>query len=718
MATANRTFSEFWYRVATLRVSLHPQVRVCRQYYRGERWYLLHDPFNNQFHRVRPAAYDFLVRLGPDCTVQAAWEACLAAHPADAPGQADVLHLLTQLYAANLLHYELPPESEAFFERYRKRVRREQQALWLNVMFARFPLWDPEALMRRLQPLARLLFGWPGLVAWLAAVGWAVKVGLENAEALREQTQSVLAPGNLFLLYIGLALVKVIHELGHALACKRYGGEVHTLGVMLLIFTPVPYVDVTSSWAFRARRQRIVVAAAGMLAELFVAAGAMVVWAATSPGVVHSVAYNMIFVASVSSVLFNGNPLLRYDGYYILADLLDIPNLHGRASRQLRHLAERYLFGRRASRSPAQGRREAVWLACYGLLSGAYRAVVFSAMILLVARRYLIVGALMAVACAVAWGGVPLVRFAGYLAASPALERTRARALAATAGLAAGLALLLAVLPLPCRFLAPGVLRAVERDDVSNAAAGRLAAVLTPSGQSVTNGQPLVRLADDELDLDLAAVEARLAQALAMQRRALRESTADLGPLAQYLAAVRGQRERLLQQRAGLIVRAPRAGLWIAPVLAEQTGVRIDRGTLLGSVVNPARFRFVATVSQAQASRLYDGGIRHAAVRLRGRAGQPLAVLDRAILPAERRELPSAALGWRGGGEVAVTPDDRGGTRAAETFFEVRAELAPAAGVWFCEGRTGRICFRLPPEPLLQQGLRRLRQALQREPRA
>ncbi len=715
MSERRRTFSEFWYRIASQQVALRPQVRVHRQYWRGEPWFLLEDPFNNQFHRVRPAAWDFLVRLRPGRTVQQAWEECLEEHPDDAPGQEDALHLLAQLYAANLLHFDLPPESEKFFERYRKRRDREQRSVWLNLMFAKFPLWDPDAFLRRLMPLARVCFSPAGFAAWLAAVIWAVKIGLDHWDALREQTQSVLAPGNLFLLYVGMALVKAVHEIGHALACRRYGGEVHTMGIMLLIFTPVPYVDVTSSWAFRERHRRVWVAAAGMMSELLVAAGAMAVWAATGPGIVHSLAYNMIFIASVSSLLFNGNPLLRYDAYYILSDLLDLPNLYARSARQLRWLAERYLFGRRAAHSPAQGVGEGMWLAAYGVLSGAYRLVVFSAMILFIAQRYLVAGAVMGAVCVVSWILVPAGRLAAYLVSGPAIERRRPRAVGVTAALAAAAIALLGLIPFPHRFLAPGIVQAVDRAEVLNATAGRLAEILTPSGASVTNGQPLARLADEDLDHQIAAAGAGLEQSLALQRKALQEATEDLETLGRYIGAVQARLGRLREDRSNLVVRAPMAGVWFAPELADAAGLRFARGDRLGVVADPAAYRFSAIVSQAEASRLFDGGLRRSEVRLKGRAGAPLAVDAQAILPAQRERLPSAALGWRGGGDVQVSWTDAEGTKTAEPFFEVRAAVRPRPDVRLLEGRTGRICFTLAPEPLAEQWLRRLRQTLRKD---
>ncbi|MBN2061245.1 MAG: M50 family metallopeptidase, partial [Deltaproteobacteria bacterium] len=327
MQKSAKTFSESWHRVANLKVSLRPTVSVRKQMFRGEIWYVLQDPFNNQFFRLRPEAHDFVINLRPDRTVEQVWMDCLDRHPDEAPGQEDVIQLLTQLYFANLLYFERAADSGKMFERYRKRRQREIRSKLLSIMFVRIPLLDPDRMLKLLMPLFRIIISPLGAIIWVLVVAVAGKLVIDRFDMATDQVQGILAPDNLFLMYLGLVIIKSLHEFGHAVVCKRFGGEVHIMGVMLLVFTPLPYMDATSSWAFRSRWRRAFVGAAGMITEVFVAALAAFLWAYTGPGTLHSLAYNMMFIASVSTILFNGNPLLRFDGYYILSDLLDIPNL-------------------------------------------------------------------------------------------------------------------------------------------------------------------------------------------------------------------------------------------------------------------------------------------------------------------------------------------------------------------------------------------------------
>ena len=584
---------------------------------------------------------------------------------------------------------------------------------WMNIMYSRIPLLDPDAFLKSILPLLRCVISRVGGLVWLGVVIFGIKVIIDRAPMFRDQSQAILAPGNIAFLYLSFVLVKAWHEFGHAAVCRRLGGEVHVMGLMLMIFTPVPYVDTTSSWAFRSRWKRALVGAAGMIAELFAAAIAAGVWAYTAPGTINSLAYNVIFVASVSTVVFNVNPLLRFDGYYIVSDLLDIPNLQARATRQLTYLAERYLFGCKEIRSQSWTLREAVWLTSYGLASQIYRLFVFTAIVLLLSERFLILGVIMALVCAASWVVVPVVRLVKYLSASPRLGRQRTRAVAVSVG---GLALLigcLGIVPAPNRFRAPGVLESIEHRIISAETPGRLEEILAKPGQAVRSGDPLLRLSNHELELDLQGAQAELDEALALRAHAEQEAISDVEPIESRIAAIEKRRAKLKKEQEMLVVRAPHDGIWIEREVEDHQGAWLARGKTLGEVVNPQAFQFCAIISQEDASRLFAGEIRSGEVRLFGRSEVALPVSARKVIPADRNTLPSAALGWRSGGEVAISPTDTTGLTAREPFFEMRALVGAPPGVRLLDGRSGKIRFDLPPEPLLGQWLRKLDQLLQ-----
>lgn len=715
MARQTQTFSESWHRVANARVSLRPSVQSRRVHFRGERWHVLEDPFSNQFFRLRPAAYDFLARLDGNLTVEEAWQESLAVHPREAPGQEEVVQLLAQLFHANLIRSDLSPDSAGVFQRYRKRRHREIKSKLQGLLFLRLPLFDPNHFLGRTLPAASWLFTLAGFALWLGVIAAAVKVAIDHWPELTLQSQSVIAPANLPLLYLALASIKLLHEFGHGYACRKFGGEVHVLGVMLLVFTPVPYVDASSSWRFRRRRHRVIVSAAGMYVELLVAACAVFVWAGTGAGFIHSLAYNLIFIASVSTILFNINPLLRFDGYYILSDLLGIPNLNQRANRQWKHLLEKTGFGIRQSISPANGKREAAFYLIWGAVAWVYRLFLFAGILLFVADRFLLLGLLIAGAGLVTWVLVPLFRAAGYLAKSPRLERTRPRALAVTAGLIAAVLAPLAVIPFPHSFSAPGILRSEDYTVVFTQSAGVVQPSALPSGTPVSAGEVVITLENPMLEAEARSLAARLEGARARERYLLTSPGQGLKAIREQIEALENRQREVQRQRGNLEIKAPVAGLWISPRLEHYSGIWIQKGSNVGEIVNPAVMEFAAVVSQKDAAYLFSESIRDTGVKMKGHSASVLEVVSQRIVPARQRLLPSPALGWSSGGDVEVKASDETGREAAESFFEIVAVINPEdLKENLYHGQSGKLRCALAPEPLLPRAIRALRQLMQR----
>ena len=709
-----RTFSESWYPRRQPADLPAARIQARRQNFRGERWMVLENPFNNQFFRLRPAAYEFVARLRPERTVQEVWQECLDRFPEDAPSQESVIQLLSQLYFANLLQYDLAADSAQLFERFKKRRQREFGLNLLNIMFMRFPVLDPDRFLVRALPIIRWLISPLGAVLWCLAVGLALKVA---AEKLRPPSRSERRGA-----CAGQSL--------SALPC--HGGDQNLPRVRACLFLPAlwrpsshhgHHADDLHSHAVRgcdielefpwpmatfARGRR-----GHDRGDLFRGPGDICL-GAHRPGVIHSLAYNIIFVASVLTVIFNANPLLRFDGYYILSDLVEIPNLNQRALQQLRHLAEHYLLGVKKSHSPANNRREAAWFTVYGITSGIYRVVVFGGVLFAVADKFLLVGLVMALVCLVSWVTVPVARYIRYLSFSPQLERVRLRALAVTTGIAVVLAVLLTAVPMPYGFRAPGVIKAAQRTGIVNETAGRVEALLAKPGATVLRGQALLTLTNPELELELAEIRARLDEANARLRKSMKDESADTAPLIRFRDSVGGRLKKLEQDAERLIVRAPHDGIWVAPGIEDFVGRWLNRGNDLGLLVNPSAFEFVSTVMQADADALFGRRIRSASVQLYGDAGVKLPVTHWRVIPGEQKTLPSAALGWKAGGEVPLSTEDNSGNKAEEPFFEVLGQIQAVPGVVMLDGRSGMIRFSLKPEPLLPRWSRRIWQLFQK----
>jgi putative peptide zinc metalloprotease protein len=292
--------SNLWYRVETLRPQLLARAKLHRHRYRGELWYLLQDPASGRVHRFTPAARLVLAAMDGRRTVHDLWRLAQRRLGDDAPTQDELIQLLGQLHSSDLLATNVPPDALELLDRGEKTARSRQRRSWMNPMAVRIPLWDPGALLDRFVPLWRRLWGPAGALLWLAVVLPALAL-LPQAwpELTHNLSDRALQPDNLLLLAIVFPAIKALHELGHATATRAGGGEVHEMGVMLLVLIPVPYVDASSATVLRSRWARALVAAAGMLVEVFIAALAFYVWRVAEPGLVRAVCFNVMLVAGV-----------------------------------------------------------------------------------------------------------------------------------------------------------------------------------------------------------------------------------------------------------------------------------------------------------------------------------------------------------------------------------------------------------------------------------
>ena len=370
------TFSESWYRVQNLKPKLRAGAQISRQFYRGERWYVVRDPAGNQYHRLSDAAYKFVGLLDGHRTIGEAWELVGGQLADDAPTQPEVIQILSQLYSANLIETNISPDATVLLRRHKRMMMHKAKGRLMNIMFPRIPLWDPDWFLKLWSPVLRPMLSFIGLILWVAVIGLACFLLVPHWDELVKQGKDSINlyanPQNALWLYFAFGVIKFIHELGHGFMCRRFGGEVHELGIMFLVLFPAPYVDASSAWSFPNKWHRFLVGAGGMIFELFVAAICAFFWLATkdSGGVLPLFLYNIMLIASFSTVVFNANPLLRYDGYYMLSDILEIPNLQHRSREYSLSLIKRFLFRVKWSQPLPQGFWTKFWMVFYFLTSG------------------------------------------------------------------------------------------------------------------------------------------------------------------------------------------------------------------------------------------------------------------------------------------------------------------------------------------------------------
>ena len=717
-----KIFHESWYRLSGSKIALRASVRVHRQTYRGVLWFVLYEPFTNQYYRLPRGAYDFVSRLSPDKTVGEVWSAMLKSSEGEMPGQGEVIEMLAQLYQANMLMYVGADDGAKLFERNRKQTQKKVKASLLNIFFLKIPIFDPDALLNRLRWLIRFLLSKPFALIWLATVLVAAKYGVENFDQLKDNAQGFLSPSNIGWVYVCTVFVKLLHEFGHASVVKRYGGEVHTLGVMFMLLVPLPYVDATASWSFRKKSRRALVGAAGMLTEFFIAAVALIVWANLGGGLAKSLAYNVVIMASVSTVLFNINPLMRFDGYYILTDLLDMPNLQQNSVRHLKYLLERYAFFKRDAEVVAETWLERVIYAVYGVASSIYRIFLFTGFIVAISQHYLILSFVMGVLLCLTMVVMPVGKFLKYIFASPGLALVRSRAIFLTVFVFGGLLAALFYVPFPDTFKAPGVIEAARYENTTVGEGGVVARVYRNEMSPVRKGDTLMLLENRELDFSIEEKRAQVNESAQMYYQALNQAPENMMPLTKRMGVLKQELNDLLAYRDKLALVAPMDGIWDVKNPDEYVGRFLQKGDSVGMVLDTAAFDFLAVVSQEEVSRLFTDKPRHVSVRLNGDAFTEIPVDSVTAIPAARDRLPSAALGWMGGGEIETRAsggdDGSYAERTAEPVYLVRASIkkdSPALdGIDWAHGRSGKIRFHLKDTPLALQGIRKVQQALQK----
>lgn len=669
-------FSPSWYRVAQLKPRLRGHTRIYRHEYRGEVWYVLQDHAKGRYHRFNPASYQILGQMNGQRTVEELWEFATERLGDEGLSQGDVVRLLGQLHAADVLLCDVPPDTAELLRRWEKVERTKWSQKLRNPLAIRFSLIDPDKFLSRTIGLVRPLFGFFGALLWLCIVGSAIVLaGLHWPELTRNLVDRVLALDNLVLIALAYPVVKALHELGHGYAVKAWGGEVHDMGIMFLVFMPVPYVDASAASEFRARYRRVLVGAAGILVELFLASVALYVWLGLEPGRLRSVAYNVILIGSVSAVLFNGNPLLRYDGYYILADLLEIPNLAQRGTRYISFLVKRYAFGLKDTPTPHLARGERFWFVFYSVAAFIYRVFIYIAIFLFIAGKFFIIGILLAIWAILNRLGLPLLKGVKFLLMNPVLQRKRPRAVALSLLAVLILAVLLFVVPFPHRTRTEGVVWVPDEALVRAASDGFVTRVVAEPNSLVDPGRLLVELRAPLLVAKVEVLRARLEELESRHGEALAEDLVRERIIKTELVNARAELARAEERVADLEIRSPSAGIFIVPNAGDLPDRFFRQGELIGFVLDVERPTVRVVVPQSAVD-LVRRRTRRVEARLAERLERVVPATIRREVPEAEERLPSTILGSLGGGAFSIDPTAEGGTKTFEKLFQFEIELA------------------------------------------
>ena len=680
-------------RLSKVRVGLRADLDVTRHVFRGQPTYIIRDPMTFQSHRFDPGDYEVLVAIDATRTLGDIFADLVSAQSLEQSDEERFYQFVFQLHRLGLLNLPISDE-KVLYRRFRARADARRKKAWISLLFLRIPLWNPDEFLNRTIRFARPVFSVWFFALWLLVVGAAAAVAIARGHEIAQPLDGLLAAKNLPVMWFTLIGLKVFHEFGHAYACKQLGGHVPEMGAYMIAFTPCAYVDATASWGFTRTRDRIIVGLAGMYIEVFIAALAVFVWTLTGPSLLHSVAYNIMFLASATTILFNVNPLMRYDGYYIFSDITEIPNLRARANRYVIDCLKRYVLGVRLSKAPMT-RSLKLTLAGYGVASSAYRTLVLLGIAAMIASKILIVGLFMAGFYIASTVFGLLRKLTVYLWYADETAPVRMRAMAASGLVFAAIPTILFLIPVRWHIQASGLVHA-ERETVVHAlSAGFLTTPHVAVGQQLAPGDAVAELESSRLGDALLDVESRLAAA-EIRRDAYRaDELARAQREQRKLPAIQHERAQRISDLDALTVRAPVAGRVVESLRATDIGRYVELGDPVATLVAGGwTVRVVLTEEQMLASAPQVD--EQVTFRPRNAPQTVIGGAVQRIRPLGSKTIESTALTQAGGGDIVVGPSQQ----AVEPYFEVTVLLDSEASEGLQRGATGVVRFGAQPEPI------------------
>ena len=694
-------------------------LHVNRQVYQGQAWFVVKDPISLHYFRFRPEEYALLEMLDGQASLDSLKEQFEERFPPRRITVEELARFVSTLHRSGLVIGDRTGQGPQLFERRRQRKWKEWVAWISNIMSLRFRGIDPDRMLEWLNPWLGWIFSPAAIAVFMAFALSALMLVLVNFDVFRSKLpefHQFFASGNWLYLAIALGVTKVIHEFGHGLSCKYYGGECHEMGVMILVFTPCLYCDVSDSWMLPNKWKRAAIGAAGMYVEVIMATIATYLWWNSHPGVFNQLCLDVMFVSSVSTILFNANPLLRYDGYYILSDVLEIPNLRQKANTILGRLASKWCLGIKQPEDPFLPQRKLGWFAFYAVASSLYGWFVSLSIFLFVWNvfkpyRLQVIGQLLAGMAL--WGLVirPLQGMIKFLRVPGRRDEVKAVNVLTTAGVVSLVAAAIALIPLPQRVWCATELRPRGEETVYVSEAGRLEKLLVKPDEEVRRGQELAVLSSIELDLEIAELEGRVQQSesrlASLQRERFTDPSAalEIGTVQETLKSAVEQLERKRKDRAELVLVAPRDGVvlpapdvpdrpdpsgrlaaWTGSALSKRNlGATFTPGTVLCMVGDRSKFEAVMVVDQGEVEFVKPG--QTVDLKLDAFPSQTFSGTVEQLAETHI-ETGSERLSVKAGGAVPTKTDEAGRETPISTSYEALVTLDDPDGV-FTPGMRG-----------------------------
>jgi len=660
--------------------------------FQGETWQVVKDPLALQYFRIREDELRVLELLDGTRSIDELLVRLRIEFPSIQTSCRDLQILITDLSRKGLIHSTRTGRASQILGENSERSRKRLRAAFLNPFFIKLPGWDPQPILQRLSPLVRWMFQpWAVcLTLSLILASWLqLAVRFDAIHSQMPALSSLLTWPNGLLLWITLGAAKVVHEFAHGLACHHFAGECHEIGVAFMLFSPCLYCDVSDSWMLPKKRHRILIAAAGIYIEVLLSALALLLWSWTQPGFLNVLLMNVFMVTAVTTVIYNANPLLRYDGYYMLADWLEIPNLRSRADREMQRLVLKVLSGADLPdtfSSPLNNRFLFVTYAFCSMLNRWVMVLVLTAILYHLLTPFGLQD--MAFAAMSPSVMVSLYRFAGGIKKSFSfVQRNSMKPVRMALTLMAVICVISAalMLPIPVRGHAPLVVEPAEMRNIYSQVDGLVEEILAYPGESVIAGQPLLRLRNDALDLELAELQntLRRRQVDAVLARAINDS-ARLELALESVGTVEEELNLLRQKRENLTVVASCDGVLIEPVAStsgqndgrnqnpldvRNQGTWLVARTHVGSIApQDSQWQAMLYIDHAGREKMQTGA--DVEIKLSDRPSTILHGRVLSVAPREENHVPASLSLKYGGSMATITDPANGNERLASAIYQ------------------------------------------------
>ncbi|ADB16855.1 peptidase M50 [Pirellula staleyi DSM 6068] len=604
---------------------------VQSQSFQGRLYRVIKDPLTLRYYRFEEEEFTILEALDGERSLDDIREAYEHRFSPEKISLNELHRLISNLYRSGLLISNAAGQGDSLLARRTEREKNWWKTIGGSILSMRFRGINPDRLLTLLNHFTSPLFTVPAAILaaiWIASALLLVAVEFESFNARLPTFQQFFAGPNWIWLAITLCLTKVLHEFGHGLACKKFGGHCHEMGLMLLILTPCLYCNVTDSWMIRSKWKRAAIGAAGMYVELILAATCTFLWWMSEPGLLNHLCLNVMFVSSVSTLLFNANPLMRYDGYYILSDLLEIPNLRQKSITAVQQTLGRWFLGMQVPDDPFLPKRQVPLFALYGIFAPIYGWLVSISIFwmlynvlapagLKILGQFAAVLMLIAMLVAPLWKGLKLI-----IKLTKERRVNTFRSWIVLGSLTAAVGGILLV-PLPHYIVVPMELAPHNATNLYVDVAGEVQSLFVTSGP-VKAGQPIVELAN----IDARIAEQRLlsqrhqlaTRVEGLRQRAHTDDSAllEVAETEEALEAIDKQLRQRQEQIQRMIVRAPLDGILVPPptkprpaskpttlaswhgrpLSVRNVGAYLEESTLIGRIVQPGALEAMLAVSQ------------------------------------------------------------------------------------------------------------------------